>query len=136
MSKTDKVEITEDMNFDQEYCAKRQNEIVDAIENLGRLCRSKLYSEYTPNMEHGDDVYGNVTTVMLEIPTRVVKSAILISEEINAKSKEMYGVEWGITPIEVLADVFEKTDIEHNPDYVVSDEMEEVKRSEDKTHTN
>ena len=118
-----KIEITEDMNYDQKYYTKVYNDRVDALEKM--MC----FSPYTPSMKLGDDVDRiDDTTVMLEIPTRVVKSAILISEEINAKSEEMYGEEWGITPFCVLASAYEKSNILHDPDDVVRDEMDEINR--------
>ena len=51
-------------------------------------------------MELGDDT----TRVMLDLPTELVKNAIQVSEEVNAKYKEERGEneEWGLSPFDVL----------------------------------
>ena len=68
-----KLEITEDMNFDQKCYTRVYNNRVDALEKM------QCFSPYTPNMKLDDDVYSiDETTVLLEIPTGVVKSAILM----------------------------------------------------------
>ena len=107
----------------------------DVLEHL------KCFSKYTPNMELGDvdrmDEYGGVylgdtlvlrgsTMVMLELPTYVVKNAINICEEVNAKYTEEYGEdeEWGLTPFDVLQSAYDETNLMHYPEDVVEKEIE------------
>ena len=103
-----------------------EHELTDALEHL------KCFSEYTPNMELGDvdrmDEYGGVylgdtlvlrgsTMVMLELPTYVVKNAINICEEVNAKYTEEYGEgEKWITPFDVLQSAYDETNLMHYPE--------------------
>ena len=107
---------------------------VDVLEHL------KCFSKYTPNMELGDvdrmDEYGGVylgdtlvmrgsTMVMLELPTYVVKNAINICEEVNAKYTEEYGEgEKWITPFDVLQSAYDETNLMHYPEDVVEKEIE------------
>ena len=44
----------------------------------------------------------------------------------NAKSKEQYDEEYGLTPFDVLQSAFDKTDVMHYPEKVVTEVMEEV----------
>ena len=141
MNTTNKVEITKDMYLEDRVFGERHNKIVDALEHID--CFSE---RYTPNMELGDvdrmDEYGGVylgdtlvlrgsTMVMLELPTYVVKNAINICEEVNAKYTEEYGEdeygedeEWGLTPFDVLQSAYDKTDLMHYPEDVVEKEIE------------
>jgi hypothetical protein len=117
MSKTDKVEITEDMHLAEQCWWERHNKRVDMLESI------ECFSEYTPSMELGN----SSTLVMLELPTDVVENARLVSKVVNAKYKQMGGEdEYGLTPFDVLASAYEKTDINHYPEYVVEEEMEEM----------
>ena len=119
MSKTDKVEITDDMSLEDGCYIKRHNETVDALDRID--CFSEYY---TPNMMIYD---GDETTrVLLELPSQVVRDAINICEEVNAKSKEQYDEEYGLTPFDVLQSAFDKTDVMHYPEKVVTEVMEEV----------
>ena len=98
----------------------------DVLEHL------KCFSKYTPNMELGDvdrckytGEYRGSTMVMIELPTYVVKNAINICEEVNAKYTEEYGEgEKWITPFDVLQSAYDETNLMHYPEDVVEKEIE------------
>ena len=135
MSKTDKVEITEDMHLAEQCWWERHNKRVDILESIE--CFSE---EYTPKMELGESYDSEYTTfrkttlVMLELPTELVKQSIEISKEVNEKYKEEYGEEWGITPFDVLAEAYEKTDVMHYSSDVVEEEMEKIHKYHNPTN--
>ena len=119
MSNTDKIETTEGKTFYQLAVIEKHNKTVDTLERID--CFSEYY---TPNMMIYD---GDETTrVLLELPSQVVRDAINICEEVNAKSKEQYDEEYGLTPFDVLQSAFDKTDVMHYPEKVVTEVMEEV----------
>ena len=128
--KTDKLEITEDMDMEEKCYIKSHNRKVEFLEQIG------CFSPYTPNMELGESYDEEIKTlekktwVMLELPIHLVKKSIEVSKEVDEKMVEYTGDEWGETPFDVLCEEYEKTDLYHTPDDVIREKFESYKRNE------
>ncbi len=128
--KTDKLEITEDMGYEEQSWINIHNRKVEFLENMG------CFSPYTPNMELGESYDREYKTlekkvwVMLELPVELVKKSIEVSKVVDEKMVEYTGSEWGETPFEVLCEEYEKTDLYHDTDECIREKFESYKRSE------
>jgi len=128
--KTDKLEITEDMGFEEQSWINIHNRKVEFLEKMG------CFSPYTPNMELGESYDEKYTTlenkvwVMLELPVELVKKSIQVSKEVNEEMVEYTGDEWGENPFEVLCEELEKTDLIHDRSELISEKIDSYKRSE------
>jgi hypothetical protein len=120
--KTDKLEITEDMYLEEKCYIKVHNEKVEFLEKM------KCFSVYTPNMDIGDvdrceytGMTRGKTMVMLELPTELIHNSIEVSKELNDEYEQLTGQSLGLTPLDILKESCEYTDLHHNPHFLIED---------------
>ena len=109
----------------REITHKRWRDTLEELECISRWTPSVKYKSTNDDIDFRS--INNLQNIMLEISTRLLQNAKRICEEVDAKYKELGGFdESRLSPLLLIENALEETDIMRNPHIVIEEEIKEM----------